>query len=262
MNALVELSVFNRITFVEHVHTYLIDGVRTNVPSVTKLLKQYKKEFNQKLIATRVAKKRKCPVEQVTAEWEANNAFSTTFGTMVHKYIENYYANKRVEFEGTFERLGAAEKKQIQERFPKTIKHFQNFYEDYSHLIQVRSEQPLGDLDGTKVCGMCDLLCYNKLTDKFEILDFKTNKKMSTTTKWGNLLPPFDYMTEGEVNEYTIQLNCYKYFIEKYTSIRIDKMKLVWLFHENQNYELFDLPDIQQDVKTMMTTFSLLCAKG
>lgn len=260
MNTLVELSIFNRITFVEKSHTYLIDGTPTNAPSVTRLLKQFKKEFNQTVVAARVAKKRKVPVEEVIAEWELNNAFSTTLGTMVHKYIENYYGNKRVEFEGNFQNIGLAEKKKIQNVFPKTIKHFQNFYEDHPHLINVRSEQPLGDLDGSKVCGMCDLLCYNKLTDKFEILDFKTNKKMDSVTKWGNLLSPFDYMTEGEVNEYTIQLNCYKYFIEKYTSLVIDKMKLVWLFHENENYQLIELPDIQQDVKTMLTTFSILRA--
>ena len=32
-----------------------------------------------------------------------------------------------------------------------------------------------------------------------------------------NLFFPFDDMSVGELNEYTIQLNVYKYFIEKYT---------------------------------------------
>jgi hypothetical protein len=254
MNELIELSIFNRITFLEKDHVYLIDGNPTNAPSVTRLLKRYKRKFDQDLIAARVAKKRKCPKEQVILEWELNNVLSTTLGTMVHKYIENYYGNKRVEFEGSFDRLGSAEKKQIQEAFPKAVKQFQNFFQDNSHLISVKNEQPLGDIDGSKVCGMCDLLCFNKLSGTFEILDFKTNKKMNSTTKWGNLLPPFDYMTEGEVNEYTIQLNCYKYFIEKYTSINITKLKLVWLYHGNENYQVFELPDIQNDVKNILTT--------
>lgn len=262
MEELVQLSTFNRITFVEKSHTYLIDGTPSNSPSVTKLLKQYKRAFDQAAVASRVAKKRRCSVEEVLAEWELNNLFSTTLGTMVHKYIENYYGNKRIEFEGSFEKIGPTEKKKIQELFPKTVKQFQNFYSDHPHLLSIRSEQPLGDMDGTKVCGMCDLLCYNSLTHKLEILDFKTNKKMERTTKWGKLLPPFHYMTEGEVNEYTIQLNCYKYFIEKYTNLTIDKMKLIWLFHGNENYEVIELPSIQENIKTMLTTFSFLGAKG
>ena len=176
---------------------------------------------------------------------------------MLHKYIENFYCNKRVEFEGSFVGLGVEEKKKIAETLPKLIGYFQNFYNDNQHLLCVKNEIVLGDLEDTRVCGMSDLLCYNTQTNKLEILDFKTNKKMEKHTRYGKLLYPFDNMSEGEINEYTIQLNLYKYFIEKYTNLEIDALKLVWLNSNNSNYEVFVLENIQHLIERM-----IVCVKN
>jgi len=255
MKVLHELSVFNRITFVEKTHSYLIDGLPTNSPSVTRLLKRFKKEFDKEKTALRVAKKQKTTVAHILAEWEMNNLYSTTLGTMLHKYIENFYCNKRIEFEGNFNNLGFEEKKKLTENLPKLIEYFQNFYNDNKQLVCVKSEMVLGDVEDTKICGMMDMLCYNVETNKFEILDFKTNKKMDKTSPWGNLFYPFDDMTEGEINEYTIQLNCYKYFLEKYTSCKIDKLKLIWFNVNNPNYEMIELGDLQNKIELMLKQF-------
>jgi hypothetical protein len=255
MNLFKELSVFNRITFVEKTHSYLIDGSPSNSPSVTRLLKKFKKEFDKKSAATRVAKRNKTTVEAVLAEWELNNLYSTTLGSMLHKYIENYYCNKRVEFEGNFDGLGFDEKKKISSTLPTLVSYFQNFYNDYKHLLCVKNEIVLGDIEDTRICGMSDLLCYNSNNEQLEILDFKTNKKMESKSPYGNLFYPFDDMSEGEVNEYTIQLNTYKYFVEKYTNLKIDSLKIVWLNVNNENYRVVELPDIQPKIKLMFERF-------
>ena len=184
-----------------------------------------------------------------------NNLRSTTLGSMLHKYIENFYCNKRVEFEGKFEGLRVEEKKNLLETLPTLIRYFHSFYNDNKHLICVKNEMVLGDIEDTKICGMMDMLAFNLESNAFEILDFKTNKKMDKTSPWGNLYSPFEHMTEGEVNEYTIQLNCYKYFIEKYTSIKIDKLKLVWLHSSNDNYKVIELENIQTKIRDMFEQF-------
>jgi hypothetical protein len=250
-----ELSVFNRITFVEADHTYAIDGEPTNNPSVTRLLKRFKKPFEKEKMAKRVAKRRGITTEQILAEWQLNNLYSTTLGSMLHKYIENYYCNKRVKFEGNFEGLGFDEKQKIAETLPKLIEYFHNFYRENEHLLCVKNEIVLGDLDDTKVCGMSDLLCYNAQTEKLEILDFKTNQKMEKQSPYGDLFYPFDDMSEGEINEYTIQLNTYKYFVEKYTNLTIDKLKIVWFNINNPNYVLIELADIQPKIESMFERF-------
>jgi hypothetical protein len=252
MNELKELSVFNRITFFEKTHTYYIDNNPTGSLSVTGFLKKFKKEFDQKSAARHVAKKTNTTIEQVLADWKVNNLYSTTIGSMLHKYIENFYCNKRVEFEGSFDGLGIEEKLKIVDQFPKLVGLFQNFYNDHKHLLCFKNEMIVGDLDDTNICGMLDLLAYNKVTDKLEILDFKTNKKMEKKSAYGNmLLYPFNEISEGELNEYLIQLNIYKYLIEKYTNLVIDKLKIVWFNVKNDNYKLYELESIQDKIKEM-----------
>lgn len=256
MNIIKELAIFNRVTFVEKNHSYLIDGQPSNSPSVTRLLKKFKKEFDKEAAAVRVAKRMRVSTKQVLADWELNNLYSTTIGSMLHKYIENYYCNKRVEFEGKFDGLGFDEKKMIAENLPKLIGYFQNFYNDYSHLLCVKNEIVLGDVDDTRVCGMSDMLCYNTQTDELEIIDYKTNKRMEQKSKYGGiLLYPFDDMPEGELNEYTIQLNTYKYFIEKHTNLKIGQMRIIWFNVCNDNYHVYNLEDIQPKIKLMFNQF-------
>lgn len=255
-NIIKELSVFDRITFVEADHTYAIDGELTGNLSVTRLIKQFKAPFEKEKIANRVAKRRNVTKNQVLAEWELNNLYSTTLGSMLHKYIENYYCNKRIKFEGNFEGLGHEEKEKIRLTLPTLIGYFHNFYEDNKNLLCIKSEAVLGDLDDTKICGMADLLCYNADTDQLEILDFKTNKRMEKCNQYGgSLFYPFENYREGEINEYTIQLNTYKFFVETYTNLKIDKLKIVWFNAANENYIIHELEDIQSKIKQMFERF-------
>lgn len=255
MNILKELQVFNRVKFVEKTHTYLIDNQHTNNMSVTRLIKRFKRKFEKEKMAANVAKRTNTTVAQVLADWELNSLYSTTIGTMLHKYIENFYCNKRIEFDGTFVGLGFDEKTKIQQNFPKMVEHFQNFYEQNKNLICVKNEMVIGDIDDTKVCGTMDMLAYNSTSDKLEILDFKTNKKMEKNSKYASLFFPFDDMDECEVNEYTIQLNTYKHFIEKYTSLKIDKLKIIWLNPNNKDYQIIELDSIQDKIKLMLERF-------
>lgn len=254
-NLFKELSIFNRITFVESSHTYLIDEAPTNSPSVTQLLKRFKRKFDLENMSSRVAKKRGVTQEQIKAEWEMNNLYSTTIGSMLHKYIENFYCNKKINYEGTFQQLGYDEKRKLETNFPKLVKYFHNFYNDNKHLHCVKNEIVLGDITDTKVCGTSDMLCYNEMTDSLEILDFKTNKKMDRNSKHGKLFYPFEHLDECEINEYTIQLNTYKYFIETNTNLKIDKLKIIWFNVDNDDYKLFELSDKQSQIKLMFDRF-------
>lgn len=251
MNVIEELSVFDRITFAESTHSYFIDGVSTNTLSVTGLLKKFKKKFDKEAIAERVARKRNITTETLLAEWESNNLYSTTIGTMLHKYIENYYCDTKSKYEGSVKALKQDDKLKILKNLPVLIRYFHDFYQDHKHLDCVKSEIILGDIDDTKICGTSDLLCFNTQTKEFELLDFKTNKKMESDSPYGKLFYPFENMSEGQINEYTIQLNVYKYFLEKYTSIKLKKLKIVWFNVNNPSYKIFTVPDIQTSVQLM-----------
>ncbi len=255
MNIKKQLSVFKRISFVEETHQYLVDGQPTNSPSVTQLLKRYKRPFEQDRIAARVAERTGLTVEQVKKDWQVNNLYARTVGSMLHKYIESTYTNERLEYKGSFDGLGANEKEKIKLVFPTLVNHFISFYNDNQHLECLKSELVLGDIDDTRVCGTLDVLAYNQKTDKFEILDFKTNKKLSNSSEYANLLHPFEDLPECEISEYTVQLNTYKYLIEKSTNLQIDALRIVWINANNSTYQIFELNHIQPQIKEMFLNF-------
>jgi len=249
-----KLKAFDRITFIEKTHSYLIDGQPNNSPSVTRLLKQFKKPFDVDQAAARVAKRQGTTTDYIKAEWEMNNLYSTTIGSMFHKYVENFYTKQEVPFEGNYAALGFEEREKIKENLPKLVSYFEQFYNDHSSYECIKNEFVVGDIEDTKVCGMLDMLALNPETNSLELWDFKTNKKMAHSS-YGNLFYPFDDMAEGQINEYTIQLNTYKHFVEKYTSLKIDKMKIIWFNVVNNSYQVFELPDINERIIQMLERY-------
>ena len=262
VNIFKDLSTFNRITFVEKTHTYLIDGHLAGTLSVTGLIKRFKPVFDVEGASLRVAKRRGVSQDIVKQEWTLKNKFSTTLGSILHKYIENFYANKKIAIEHALvsEHLQTDQKQKLIERLPILVRHFQQFQLFYSHLLCAKTELVVGDLDETRICGMVDLLSYNSLTDSFEIIDFKTNKNINISSKYNSILKaPFEDMPDCELTHYTIQLNSYKYIIEKYTNIKITGLKIVWLNADNDTFKVFELRDIQEKIKE---AFGLIFAES
>ena len=135
------------------------------------------------------------------------------------------------------------------------VGYFQNFYRENPQFKCIKNEFIVGDLDDTKICGTADMLALNAQTNSLEIFDFKTNKKLNNSSKYSKLFYPFDDMDECEINEYTIQLNTYKYFIEKYTNLKVGDMKLIWLQPSNDTYKIISLPSIQEKIIVMLERF-------
>jgi ATP-dependent exoDNAse (exonuclease V) beta subunit len=249
-----ELQVFDRISFVEKDHTYYIDGVLNSVPSVTRVLKQFKKKFDVDEAAARVAKRQGTTIDYIKAEWEMNNLYSTTIGSMFHKYVENFYTKQDIPFEGNYTLLGFEEREKIKTNLPILVSYFEEFHKNHSNYECLKNEFVVGDIDDTKICGMLDMLAVNSDNQSLELWDFKTNKKIGHSS-YGYLFYPFDDMTEGQINEYTIQLNTYKHFIEKYTNLKVDKMKIIWFNVVNTSYQIFELPDIQTKIVQMLERY-------
>ena len=257
MNILDDLKVFERITFQEKNHLYFIDGLPTNAPSVTRLLKQHKKPFDVDAAAVRVAKREKVTPEYIKARWAADNLYSTTIGSLLHKYIENFYCNKNDSCDVKLDDLTFDNRETLKKNLPTLVSYFKNFYEENKEIVHLRSELILGDVNDTKICGMCDMLAYNSKTKKYDLLDFKTNKKMEKESKYRDyLLYPFEHLSAGHVNEYTIQLNTYEYLINKYIpDIEIGRKLILWLHPSNPNYRLIQVQTIQDRIKEMFRLF-------
>jgi hypothetical protein len=258
LNKLPELTVFNCITFLSSTHKYFIDNAPGALISVTGLLGLYKEKFDKEKWSAITAKKQGTTPDVIKSIWDLNTLYSTTKGTMLHNYIENFYNNKVVQYnkEQVEKELGTEEHLKLREEIPILIKQFNNFYNDHKHILPVKSEFPVGDIKGTKVCGMLDMLAYNIKNDTFEIYDYKTNKDIRRINSYNKyMLPPLEHLFECEYNTYSLQLSIYKYFIEKYTSIKIDKLNVIWFNQKNDDYEVINLDYLGEEVELILNDY-------
>jgi hypothetical protein len=255
-----ELQVFNRITFLDSTHTYQIDGKPSAKVSVTRLIDGYKIPFEKEKWAKIKADKLGLTTEEIIQDWGKQNLYSTTLGTIVHNFIDNYYNNKIVPYDKVKveEELGRDKYNELKEHVVPLINQFYNFYNDKDYILPIKNEFVVGDIEDTRICGMLDMLAYNTKDNTFEIYDFKTNKEIKYKTKFNKYLrPPVSHLEECEFNTYSIQLSLYKYFIEAYTSIKIDKTFVVWFSTKNDDYQLIPLLNMDKEVKDILDHFSL-----
>jgi hypothetical protein len=257
-NIFAELSNFNRITFFEDTHTYKIANQASISPSVTTFIEKYKQPFEKEKWAQIKAQKYGMTPTEVLSMWDLNRIYSATQGTVVHSYIENFYNGKIKNYDQNFilSRISVEDEQRLRVAYPEFIKQFILFYQNNRHLIPVKTELIVGDMDCTHICGMVDLLVFNTINETYEIYDFKTSKTINIKSRYDKkMLQPISFLDDCEFNHYALQLSFYRYFIEKYTQIKISEQKIVWLKPSTNSYELINLPYYSEEVGLLLNDF-------
>jgi ATP-dependent exoDNAse (exonuclease V) beta subunit len=254
-----KLKVFDRITFYDDKHSYKIDGQPSAKVSVTGLVNTVKEPFDEEKWAGIKAKEHGITPEEMKLLWKKNNQMATYQGSTLHNYIDNFYQNKVKPYNRNLAEaiLGQTLHEMMYKNLKVLVKHFMNFYNDTKdYVLPIKNEFVVGDLNDTRICGMLDMLIYNTQTEKYEIFDFKTNKKFTEASEYNKkLLSPVEHLDETEYNIYSLQLSLYKLFIEKYTGLEINKLKIVWFSINNDNYKVIELKYLPKECEALMKKF-------
>jgi hypothetical protein len=260
MEILKELSVFNRIVFLDKTHSYLIDNKPAAKYSVTKLLESFKEPFDSEKWSKIKAREIGVSSQEMLDSWDSKSTYSKVLGTVFHSYAENYYQNKVIPYDKNWvsSQINDEQHSELKTTLESLLKQFINFYNDTKdYLIPIRNELVVGDLNHTKICGTIDLLCYNTKIEGLELYDFKTNKEINFSHKYHKrFLSPLDHLDACELNTYSLQLGLYKNFIESHTSLRIQNSFIIWLNKNNDNYRLIPLLNLSSEVQMMLEKFS------
>lgn len=227
---------FSSICFNEEKHIYTVNGRK--LKSVSSVYKMFEEKVDFDKIAFYVAKSRAKKGEDVTKEdvleeWKTKGTKATTKGHKIHTFAENI-------FKGNVPK-GSPEGYEV-----SVINFWKSMPE---HIIPFTSElkmfsQELG------IAGTCDLVVYNNNTDKFIILDYKTNENLFKNYKEKNkksgkkLLKPFNFLLDTPFNKYQLQLSMYKVLFEQ-CGLEVESTKLVWL-KEDGTYQVFRTSDYSQ----------------
>lgn len=209
----------NEITLIEDIHKYkLKDDPEFEFTSCTTFAKYFFEPFDTIGIANNLAGSHprymdKSPQELVE-QWDE----SAVEGTLVHSEVEKFI------------------KKNAEPVHPKSknaVKWIKEYiyeikrYEIYSEVIVYSKELSLA--------GTIDLLIFDKLTSTYKILDWKTNRKINTTSydnKTGCHKATAGLMDCNFIH-YSLQLSLYRYILEKYYDLPVSGAAISHLTEDN-----------------------------
>lgn len=231
-----QLNKFDDIIFHEDEHKYMYNGYECI--SVTTLLKKYKHHFDEVMIGSMYAKKHGLELLEVLKDWDNIRERSGSIGTEVHKYAEMRFLQKSY-----IPKWGDYDPPM------ELITYVDNFYHDTKgKLIPVKLEFVIGVFD-KRLCGMIDKLFWNVKAQELQIWDYKTSKKIETSSPFKNKMRNgLEHLDDCEFNTYSLQLGIYKKIIETECQIKLGNSYICWLNAQNDNYKVIKTADMKQEV--------------
>jgi len=239
---------YNALTYYDEPHKYYVNNKQ--LISVTTLIHKYVEEFDEDKWSKIKTDEYGLKQREVIRAWKFINKKGTMKGSIIHDYVENLFLNKVFKYpiEEIIAEFGFDP---IKTEYDITKKHVDNFYKRISDiLIPVKTELVIYDPE-SMIAGMIDMLFYNKRTKKYELWDYKTNKEFSNTSN-NHMLGDLFTLQDCDFNTYSLQLGLYKYIIEKTTSIRLGDSYVVWFSHNNENYKIIKLKDLDYFVNLII----------
>lgn len=225
------------ITFEEERHLYFIKGKQVGT-SVTTLLHKYF-TFDADKVSVQISRKQKNNKESeyygLTPEGVRNKwKQGAQLGTIMHAQIEDYYNLGKFPDEETIE-----------------MTYFKNYLKDFPDLKGFRTEWIVYD-EEYDIAGSIDMV-YKNDDGTLSIYDWKRTKGIKKDNFMGeSALPPLHSFPNANYFQYSLQLNVYKWILEKRYGYTIRDMCLVVLHNSNPNYQLEPVDDLQDYVELIM----------
>lgn len=237
-----------RIEFKEKEHEYIVDGSSNGYISVTTVIKlffpkfdadriidnwmknQYKWKYNKYYGKTK---------DEIKTEWKEKGNYSASLGTLLHASIENYYNQLNLSIDTMIE---------------KEYNYFLDFHQNInSTLIPFRTEWYIFDED-YQIAGSIDMV-YQDHFNKYHIYDWKRTLGLKKQNPFQQGFYPFQELDDSNWNHYSLQLNLYKYILEKKYNIFIESMNLVCLHPSNDTYIIEQVPNLQPLIQKMLNHY-------
>jgi hypothetical protein len=239
---------FDNITFNEEEHRYFSNNKQVGL-SVTGLIHQYSQEFDEETIAERVANKQNRPVNQILDEWHRKRDYSCVKGNEIHKFaqslwIGNNYITNYDEIDLQFQDQLKADLEILK---PQAIA----FYEEHKDTLElIKAEQYIYD-EGFDLAGSIDLLCKNKLTGDYVIIDFKSNDNFYKDA-YSNMKVPLQHLEDSNISHYSLQLEIYKQIFERNTKEKVEDTFIVYFNLESDTFEIIEPLNVKKEAKKIL----------
>eukprot|EP00397_Hematodinium_sp_SG-2012_P012544 GEMP01012717.1.p1 GENE.GEMP01012717.1~~GEMP01012717.1.p1 ORF type:complete len:314 (+),score=62.04 GEMP01012717.1:45-944(+) len=161
--------------------------------------------------------------EEIKATWEG----ASEQGTWMHAQIESYFRNEKPSLE------------ELRLEDSVVFEQFCNFRQK-EHLDRIYGIELRLGLEGL-IAGTIDLVTLNPRTDKLTLYDWKRSKGPAIARNAPNygkhgLRHPFQEMKDTKFVRYSIQLNLYRYMLERLTGKDVEAMYIVQMHPSLKDY--------------------------
>lgn len=252
-----------RIQFQEEGHLYTIDGTREGWTSCTTFVHGFFGTFDADAIIAKMrgsyrwaqSKYFGMTDEAIKKQWEENRDGSSTAGTRMHLDIEHFYNAMPPENYTLDAGLAGLAVDAWAPNPGSEWDYFCAFQRDYVEklgFVPFRTEWLIFD-EEYKVCGSVDMI-YKKPDGTLAIYDWKRTKELKTENRYDNGLGPLTHLPDVNYWHYTLQLNVYRYILEKHYGYVVSELALVILHPVNSTWQVKKLNFMDAEVAEMMGT--------
>jgi len=239
---------------------YDIDGEKARnqgYSGVTRFVNSNFKEFDADAVIEKMMNSKKWPnspyfgmtADAIKELWSNKGKLAAQNGTEMHYAIESFYNGLDLSVETDTRPKYNGDEFELFKKFEANrVKGLFGYIEPY------RTEWEVFD-DEAKVYGIIDMVYKSVDEDGNEVLhlyDWKRAKEFRKSNPWENAvtkcishLPGTDYW------HYCLQLNMYKFIVEKFYGKKVATMYLVRFFPGLSNYERVRIPDLQSEIEDL-----------
>ena len=254
----------DRIQFEEETHTYTIDGTKEGWTSCTGFLHNFFGHFDADAVIAKMMASPKWITSQyygMTAEgikkkWADKGKASSEAGTRMHLDIERCYNAMPAAPACTYTLEDGLRGLAIDEWGPADGLEW-NYFCDYQQTYveprgwkPFRTEWLVFDPEH-KVAGSIDMI-YLKPDGTLAIYDWKRIEELKTENRFQSGLGPVEHLPDTNYWHYSLQLNVYRYIIQKHYGFVVSELALVVLHPANESWRVAKLNFMDDEVTDMM----------
>ena len=260
----------DRIQFEEETHTYTIDGERAGWTSCTGFLHNFFGHFDADAVIAKMMASPKwysskyygMTADGIKKQWSDKGTASSAAGTRMHLDIEHFYNALPAYWnlpEANGQRVcdvdtGLTCMSEADSWIPAAgpeWDYFCNYQRTHGIKFEpFRTEWLVFD-EEHKVAGSIDMV-YMKSDGTLAIYDWKRIEELKTENKFQSGLGPVDHLPDTNYWHYSLQLNVYRYIIQKHYGYVVSELALVILHPNNSSWRVVKLNFMDDEVAGMM----------
>lgn len=247
----------NLIHFDEPSHVYTVKGSSKGITSITTFLHAFFPHFDADAVIKNMMRSKKWPESKwfgmsaaaIKEAWNANGREASEAGTAMHLGIEMVMNGAEAEVADSI-------KASIEWRY------FWNYWrEDQATWEPWRTEWEVWDED-LKLAGSVDMIYRNKHDGTFAVYDWKRSKEIKMENSFQTGFGPVAHFPDCNYWHYTLQLNLYRWLLEKHYGIVVSEMALVIMHPNNKNYKRYKLNRLDDEIEGVIEARRRAVAEG